>query len=81
MESGGPLRSDPYDGNGTEVFSIPVEDPPDRQDPVAKHSVPEKIARNLQAAKDALILQHALWFQKIEIRFAAPDHLEPLLLQ
>ena len=81
MESGSPHRSDSYDGNGTEVFSIPVEDPPDRQDPLAKHPVLENIARNFQAAKDALILQHASWFQKIEVSFAAPDHLEPLLLQ
>jgi hypothetical protein len=58
-----------------------VEDPPDRQDPLAKHTVLENIARNCQAAKDALILQHASWFQKIEISFAAPDHLESLLLQ
>jgi hypothetical protein len=32
-------QSDPYDGNGTEVFPIPVDDPPDRQDPLAKHPV------------------------------------------
>ena len=52
-----------------------AEDSTDRQDPLAKHWVPENIAHNLQASEHAFILQYTARFQKIEIGFAAPDYL------
>src|SRR6185312_5830118 len=39
----------------------------------------ENIAHNLQASQHAFILQDAARFQKVELGFAAPNYLEPLL--